>query len=357
MLLPTARGTYFDGNSAKAHPVILRLSDRLELSGPDVAVCWDLPDLVAGETAAPLSRLGPKSGRGQVEFLDQVFGAALAARCPDLHRRVVAERSGRLRLVLWSVAASGAAILMALYGVPALASRLAPLVPAVIEARLGEAVDRQVLSMLDSPARCDQRDGVASLDRLSARLLRDSGLPDGIQISVHAHRTPNAFTLPGGRMIVLSGLIDQTDTPDELAAVLAHEFGHMVAHDPMRGLIAATGTSLLLSMVIGDLTGSTVLIALGQAALSAGYSRDAESAADAFAVNMVRNAGGDASALAAILERIDHDEDRSSPAVLRSHPFTRERARISRSLAGPKQTTTGLLNAREWAALKDICED
>ena len=54
----------------------------------------------------------------------------------------------------------------------------------------------------------------------------DGGLPVDPAISVRRHAIANALTLPGGRVVVLSDLIDQSRTPDEFAGVLAHEFGH-----------------------------------------------------------------------------------------------------------------------------------
>ena len=220
---------------------------------------------------------------------------------------------------------------------------------------MGEAVDRHVRYLLDYPPPCDDRSGRASLDRLVARLARDGGLPEGVQISVRQHDSANAFALPGRRVILLSALIDAARTPDELAAVLAHEFGHVSVQDPMRAVIAASGTSILLSLVIGDLSGSTVLIGLGQATLAAGYSRDAESAADAYAVRLLQRAGGDASALATILERLDGEADSSALGILRSHPFVNERAHAIRALAG-QAPSAGLLSDEEWKALKSICE-
>src|SRR3546814_1942055 len=44
--------------------------------------------------------------------------------------------------------------------------------------------------------------------------------------------TPNAFALPGGKIGVNSGMLDIAETDDQLAAVLGHEVGHVVARHP-----------------------------------------------------------------------------------------------------------------------------
>src|SRR6267154_1707948 len=46
------------------------------------------------------------------------------------------------------------------------------------------------------------------------------------QFLILKNKQINAFTIPGGNIYVFSGLIELTETPEELAAVLAHEIGH-----------------------------------------------------------------------------------------------------------------------------------
>ncbi|MDV2987128.1 UNVERIFIED_CONTAM: M48 family metallopeptidase [Methylobacteriaceae bacterium AG10] len=351
----TTAGTFFDGISARPRPVTLRLTFRLEILGEDMSRDWSLLDLRASEAAPPLMRIGHAQGPESVEFADAPFAQALTARCPDLNRT---EGGGGLtRLVLWSIAAGVSVLLTAIYGVPAASGLLAPLVPQAVESQLGRSVDGQIVTLLGDPPLCNEAAARAVLDRLTARLAEGMVLPTTPQVSVRRHSVANALALPGGRVILLSDIIAKARNGDELAGILAHEFGHVAARDPMRSVITAGGTSFLLSLVLGDLTGSTVLVTVGQAAISAGYSRDAERAADAYAVAAVKRAGGDGAALAAILERITDADDEKPDAVsfLRSHPFTAERAARIRSLAGEKPTGPGILSEAEWASLQGIC--
>lgn len=355
---PVATGTYLDGLSARAHPVTLRLADRLEIDGAGTRLAWDLADLAAGDTVPPLVRIGPRGSPARVEFADPGFADALAGRCPDLHRSDAAGAGGTRRLVLWSVAAGVSVLVLAIYGVPVIAGRLAPLVPNAIETRLGSAVEGQVGRLLGDPPVCDEPAARTVLDRLVTRMTQREDLPGEPLVSVRRHPLANALTLPGARVLVLSDLIDKAESPDEFAGILAHELGHVAAHDPMRALLAAGGSSFLLSLVLGDLTGSTILIATGQAAIAAGYSREAENAADAYAVALMRRAGGDAAALATILERIAGDGDQGGVATfLRGHPMTCERAQRIRSLAGPGSAGRQILTGADWALLKGICRN
>lgn len=352
---PTTTGLYFDGRSARAHPVRLRLGERLEIVGEAVRLDWSLLDLRAAETAPPLARIGHADSPGSVEFEDAAFADALAARCPGLHRR---EREGGLpRLVLWSLAAGVSVLLTAIYGVPAAADLLAPLVPRTVEARLGAAVETQIVGLLGDPPLCEDPAATAVLDGLVSRLSATMALSPPPQVSVRRHALANALALPGARVIILSDLIAKAKSADEFAGILAHEFGHVSARDPVRSVIRAGGTSFLLSLVLGDLTGSTVLVAVGQAAIAAGYSRDAERAADAASVAAVDRAGGDGRALAAILERITRAEDEKPGGLtgfLRSHPYTAERAATIRATPG-KTGEASLLSEADWQTLRAIC--
>lgn len=348
-------GTFFDGLSARPRPVTLRLTHRLEILGDGVRCDWSLLDLRRCEAAPPLTRILHAAGPESVEFADADFAHVLDMRCPDLGRTEGGR--GLTRLVLWSIAAGVSVLLTAVYGVPAASGIIAPLVPKALEAQLGRSVDGQIVGLLGKPPLCEAPEARAVLDRLTARLAEGMALPVAPQVSVRRHAVANALALPGGRVILLSNILDKALNGDELAGILAHEFGHLAARDPMRAVITAGGTSFLLSLVLGDLTGSTVLVAVGQAAISAGYSREAERAADAFAVAAVGRAGGDGRALAAILERITDAEDERPGATsfLRSHPFTAERAARIRALAGERPAGAGILSATEWRQLKAIC--
>lgn len=353
-------GRYFDGVTARPHPVTLRLDDRFRVSGPDVARDWDPLDLRAAVSVPPLMRIGPAGEAARAEFSDATLAAALAARCPDLHRRE--SSGGTVRLVLWSLAAGLSVLLVAIFGVPRIAGLLAPLVPEAAEARLGAVAEPQILRILGDPPACAEPAGREALDNLVTRLVAagqaEGSLPPGLAVSVRRHGTANAFALPGARVIVLSSLIARARSADEAAAVLAHELGHVRRRDPTRSLIRASGTSFLLSLVLGDLTGSTIIIALGDALLSAGYSRDAERAADSYAVDLMTRAGGNGAALADILERVAKDKHGGKSEVLdllRSHPFTRERAAAIRAQAGPAAAERQIMSGGAWTALRSIC--
>jgi predicted Zn-dependent protease len=201
---------------------------------------------------------------------------------------------------------------------------------------------------------CKKPAGAAALHKLAGRLQSAAQLPIPPEPVVLRSKMANAFALPGGKVYVLSGLLTTTETPDELAGVLSHEFGHVAHRDGLRRLIREGGTSFLIGMMFGDVTGSGAVLMAGRAVLSAGYSRGDESRADAFAATVMQRLGRPTEPLGELLTRMTkgHDE---GPSLLRDHPLTPERAAMLKAEDRPP-TGAPLLDDGEWRDLTHICD-
>src|SRR4029077_10227537 len=134
----------------------------------------------------------------------------------------------------------------------------------------------------------------------------------------------NAFALPGGRVYVLSALLGVAETPDELAGVLSHEFGHVAHRDSLRRLVRDGGTAFLIGLMFGDVTGAGTVLMAGRAVLSASYSRADEELADAFAVSVMRRLGRPTAPLGALLQRISGPTQNEASSILHDHPLTHD---------------------------------
>jgi predicted Zn-dependent protease len=165
---------------------------------------------------------------------------------------------------------------------------------------------------------------------------------------------PNAFALPGGKVYLLEGLLKKARNPDEVAGVLAHELGHVHNRDNMRKVIQAGGTSFLIGLLFGDLTGSSAIIFVGQTLFDASYTRDAEREADRFAIETMRKLGRSAKPMGEFLVRITGPESSKTTSIFSSHPLSKER--LNRMSADTSPITgPEILSAAEWRALKNIC--
>jgi Zn-dependent protease with chaperone function len=242
---------------------------------------------------------------------------------------------------------------MVWFGVPLVADRLTPLVPQSFERRLGEVADGQVKMMFGNKT-CNGAAGQAAFTKLVNTLRDAAGLDPSVRSAVLATAIPNAFALPGGRVYLFDGLLAKAQNPDEIAGVLAHEFGHLRHRDGTRNLIRNGGTSFLIGLLFGDVTGSGAMIFASRSLVGASYSREAEQAADDFSIDVMHKLGRPTKPMGELLFRITGKQGDSSLTILTSHPLTEDRLQhmteADRPAGGPP-----LLTADEWQSLKAIC--
>jgi hypothetical protein len=382
-------GIFFDGVSAARRPVAVELGPsalQVRAPGGETLAEWAYPDLAAFAAPDGVLRLGRDKSPvlARLEIRDTALAAALRAQAGTIRQFGAVEPRTRVKVVGWSLAAVTSALLVAMFGVPAIVSRVTPLVPVKIEQRFGASVDSQVRSLLASgqrgPFECDGAAGAAgaadaqqsraAFDKLLRSLEAAAALPLPVHAAVVRRPEANAVALPGGRVYVFAGLIDKAQTPDELAGVIAHEMGHIAHRDGVRAVIQAGGLSFLFGMLIGDFSGGGAAVIAMRTVLQSSYSRDTEAAADVYGAELVAKLGRDPRALSAILLRIAGTPGPMTKILL-SHPEARERAaaieaiaRASPATAKPRSLSdgtggsdaAGLLTASEWAALKRICQ-
>jgi Zn-dependent protease with chaperone function len=349
---------FFDGQSSRRRVVALSLGERLEITEPGEGAAlasWpyhavrrvDGPEdalRLACTAAPPLARL---------ELRDPAAWAEILRRCPALDGPGSAAPVSIRRIAAASLAATAAIIAMVWFGIPLLAAKLADLIPYSWEKPLGDAVDPRVHTIFG--AACDRPGGVTALNKLIQRVQEVARLPITPDPGVLRSMVPNAFALPGGRVYVLSGLLAQAQSPDELVGVLAHELGHVARRDGLRGLIRNGGTSFLVGLLFGDVTGSGVVLMAGRIVLSASHTRAAEEEADAFAVMVMHHLGRPTAPMGALLQRITGPAQDEAPSLLRDHPLPAERkAMLERDNAPP--SGPALLDEMEWRELKRICD-
>jgi Zn-dependent protease with chaperone function len=366
---PCGPAIYFDGTCSARHDVkVEAVADGLRIVAKrpagqllDEWAYAELRRMSAPDGVLRLSRCG-ETLLARLEIRDPDLICAVEDRAVTLDRGGVGERRLRRKIVALSFAASVSLFITAIYGVPELATRLLPFVPVSVERKLGEAVDKNVHSALDTQHlgaaftcgySASELEGRAALDRMVGKLEAAAALPLQLRVDVVRRPEPNAVALPGGRIYVNQGLIDQAQTPDELAGVIAHEMGHVAARDGTRVVLQTAGLSFLFGMMLGDFVGGGAVVIAARTVLKSSYSRRVEGAADGYSGALMQKAGGDPHALGAILARIVVDKDHGV-ALLRDHPETRDRIAAINAVAGTGPTAP-LLDVAEWSALKQIC--
>ncbi len=290
------------------------------------------------------------------EFLVQLHQIApeLATKFHDPARR---KTRGRLAL-LAALASIGILVVLYLWGIPALSGLVASLVPVSWEERLGQAV----VEHLAPPAiRCTDTNRTPVISEILTALTTHSPTsPYTIRVILVNDSSINAFAAPGGTIVLLRGLLEQTQTPEELAGILAHELQHILNRHSTRALIQHVSMGLLLAAITGNTSGTAAYGLEGARILgSLRYSRQNEEEADAGGMRMLLEAGIDPMGMIAFLELLKKRTS-ESPSILKylsTHPGTEDRIEKLKSLAGQSQHRPAkLLAGHDWSEIKKICQ-
>lgn len=365
-MMTSGPGIFFDGTTSARQDVVVDITPAfLQVRSRSGQLLAEWPYAEIEQVVAPdqVLRLGPgRASLARLEIRDPALAAAIDDMALTVDRTGRVQRQSHAKLAVMIVVAVVSFGFMALFALPAIATRLTPLMPVAVERRLGQAVDAQLRASLDSgsaklPLECGEaegeRAGYAALQALIRRLETTATLPLPLQAGVLRRKDANAIALPGGRIYVFEGLIAKAETPDELAGVIAHEIGHVARRDGVKSVLETAGLSFLFGVVFGDFVGGGAIVMAARTVLQSSYSRDAEAAADAYGVALMNAVGADADSLGRFLARVT-DLHSSEPAILSDHPQTPERVAVIHSLAKPASGKP-LLSAIEWAALKNIC--
>jgi predicted Zn-dependent protease len=144
----------------------------------------------------------------------------------------------------------------------------------------------------------------AYVDRIGQRLAKASDRPDlAYTFTVVDNDVINAFALPGGYIYINRGLMIYMDSEAELAAVLAHEIGHVTARHAVRQKTAAA-TNQTMAQIAYVFTGSSDLANASNTygtSLVRGYGREHELEADSEGAAYLHNAGYNPNALLEVI--------------------------------------------------------
>ena len=359
-------GHYLDGQTAARQRVSIRLM-RLGLhvtTERGATLWWPYEEIrqtqgfYSGEQVR-LERGGEFSEAllvSDISFLTQLHQIA-----PELATRFhkPAHRRRRARLVLIAALASmGVLAVLYLWGIPALAAFVASRVPVSWEERLG----RSIVTHLVPPAmRCTDKTRTRVIDEIITVLTAPLPTsPFTIRVIVVNDSTINAFAVPGGYIVLYRGLLEKTQTAEELAGVLAHELQHIFKHHVTQALIQHVSTGLLLAAITGD-TSKATAYGLESARLLGilRYSRQSEEEADAAGMRMLLESGIDPKGMIAFYELLTKSTSETSSILkyLSTHPSTGDRIKNLKSLVEQSQPkSVKLLKGYDWSNIKKICQ-
>ena len=165
-----------------------------------------------------------------------------------------------------------------------------------------------------------------------------SDMPDiynGYHVGILDSREINAISTPGGHIFVTRGLLECATSEDEIAAVIAHEVGHIQLKHAVKSIKTSRLNDATLSTIgaAGSIvTGGTYQDGLGNAAnelmttlSTTGYSKTQEYEADAKAASLMADAGYNPEALRSMLEVLKEKEKTETEGMMKTHPSASSR--------------------------------
>jgi len=175
----------------------------------------------------------------------------------------------------------------------------------------------------------------------------------GLVVKVIDDSAVNAFALPGGYLFVLTGLLQELSTPEELIGVLGHEVGHAVKRHGLQRIAEAVWWQLVLSQLIGDIFGLSQTMADGALGLlSSAFGRDHERESDTFGLALMHKAGYTPGSFPDFFDRLPSS---GMPAWAQTHPDPGERAKTLRAAIAAMPPLTAPRKPPTLDALKAPC--
>ena len=155
------------------------------------------------------------------------------------------------------------------------------------------------------------------------------------EVNVEKNEQINAYCMPGGKIMVFTGLIDKLNTTDdELAAVIGHEIAHALrehGRERMSLAYAQQGGLALLAAVIGSKKNAATGLALGGAAMGTQlffalpHSRTQEKEADRMGLELAARAGYNPNAAISLWTKMAQSGSKKPAELLSSHPSDKTR--------------------------------
>ena len=334
---------YFDGSSGRARPVRLSIAaGHLLLQGDGIANQWPLAHVQWPERTRHGKRVAHLRDRGSLQARDATaWDRWLAASGVRESRVVQAQQSWRAT----AAAALGLLVLAAagyVWGLPLVAHAAVAFTPLSVDRSIGDSawasIEPRWLGASALPPARQQ-----ALQDAFARAVERAHAPHRRPVYELHFRSgqqgrlgPNAFALPGGRIVVTDELVQLlADRDDVVIGVLAHELGHVHHRHGMRSLVQVTLLGTATSLAFGDFSNilAAAPVLLGQLA----YSRDFEREADQHAVQVLRASEISPEVMVTLFERLAQQRpsvrDSHVGIAFASHPADAERIRLFRDAA------------------------
>ena len=358
-------GHYLDGKTADRQAVQIHLAgDGLKIIKDNgETLSWPYGEIRQVQGFYQNEPVRLERGAGIPEALvvaDPAFLSSLHEFAPETAKRFhnPAFRSRRLRLTIYAaicIVAIGSCFY--LWGIPLAASLIAPHIPLAWEKGLGQSA---LKILAPEETRCKDPELNEAVTGIVSRLTAQAKTQD-FKVIIAKSPSFNAFALPGGNIVLFSGLLKQTRSPEELAGVLAHEMQHIIKRHATKRIIEDSSSGIIITALSGDASAAMVYgVKIAHNLAQLRYSRQDEEEADREGMKIILSAGVDPKSMIRFFEIIK--EKQEWPEIFKSlstHPDMDERiARLGDIVHEAEKegiTYKKLLPGVDWERLKKKC--
>jgi beta-barrel assembly-enhancing protease len=150
-----------------------------------------------------------------------------------------------------------------------------------------------------------------------------------IRVTLLKRDIVNAYALPGGQIVVYSGILEKIKTPEALAALLAHESTHVNERHSLRSLLRSAANGIIISVIFSDASGISGALATNAENLNGlRYSRLLETEADEKGMELMVKNDISVDGMRQLMKTLQSIGDIPGElSFLSSHPLTKERIR------------------------------
>lgn len=235
---------------------------------------------------------------------------------------------------------------------PSFSMKIAQMIPIEEEKSWAEKFD---LDKLKEWKYCNPtQEARAAIDKIILRiypLTTDSKLP--IQIDVIDSPIMNAFSLPGGKIVIMNGLIAKAATPEVLAGVIAHEIEHQRKRHVTAMLIRSSFLTAVFHFISGDF--SSVFVVDPSTAMSIAtltFNREMEEEADLGAMVRLKQARINPQHFAKLFEHTL----KLPPYLIFLSDHPSDKKRIEMAILSKTEEGPAIINEKEWELVKMFCK-
>lgn len=198
---------------------------------------------------------------------------------------------------------------------------------------------------------CTGAGGQAALDSLGQRFDRDATRNAPIRLRVVKTPAIDAYAVPGGTIVITSGMIGDVESADQLAAVVAHELAHLDLHHTSERIIHRTDFGMIL-LAVSDMALPFTTTSL-ETLRRLPYDHQEEAEANALGQALLQKADISVLSLGSYFRLQDqHQRTRGFPSDFQAnHPTQAKRPEPQ----GIQPFSRPALTDREWQSLRNIC--